>query len=122
MWKAIDRRLVAQPRISHTLLEVFETYTSCILAFATIYSLALLPREDLQLALLPNINNPGLGFRILDSIYVITFIAAGIGFPHPNEQQLPTEARVVAWTTAFIMPALIVKLIIVTALSVRLNA
>lgn len=121
MWKTLDRRIVAQPQLSHTLLELVMAYMLCILAFATLYCFVLLTREDLQLALLPTLSKPGLGLRTLDGLYVITFIATGVGFPHPSEQSLPIEARVVAWATAFLMSTFIGKLVVVTALSVRLN-
>lgn len=120
MWSRLAPR---DARLRHTLLDVASAYLLTVAAFGTIFGFVGALSGAERVVLMPDVV-PGTTLRALDGMYVMTFVAAGVGFPH-----VFTEARqaapsvwlhLVGWACSLMTTTFVGKVLIATALSVRL--
>lgn len=120
MWSQLAPR---DARLRHTLLDVASAYLLTVAAFGTIFGfVGALTGAD-RVVLMPDVV-PGATLRALDGMYVMTFVAAGVGFPHVYtgaRQATPSVwLHLVGWACSLMTTTFVGKVLIATALSVRL--
>lgn len=106
------------------LIDVAAAYAITLLAFGALFAAADMTSMSRSLSLVPDAPL-SLILRYADGVYVSTFVAAGVGFPHPHEDDSrgrPTvSARVVAWTCSLISGTFVTNVVVAVALSHRFN-
>lgn len=105
--------------VKHTVVDVASVYLLSIVAFGTIYLLAEVAegRFNAEMALFPSAEYRLL-LRFLDALYVISFVATGVGYPGSGHER-PVAMRLVAWICALLSSSIVGKVLIATALSSR---
>ena len=113
-----------QRNLSRTLLDVTCSYLLSIVTFGLLYALIGTVENDTAVSLVPN-SRAGTTLRALDGCYVMTFVAAGVGFPHPADTAAHARpsvaARIVAWICSLVTTTFVGNVLIATALSARLS-
>ena len=110
--------------LRRTLIDIAAVYVMTLVAFGNAMALAGLSADDdpgsQKSELFPGSPNRLL-MRLIDALYIITFVATGIGFPNGG-LRLTAAARSVAWACALLVSTFIGKLLVATALTAKLNA
>jgi len=115
----LERR---RPQLGRTLLDVMASYMLTLVAFGVIFASVGIVEGQRHISFIPG-DKPNLTMRVIDGIYVMTFVAAGIGFPHPDQpaSRYDVGSRVVAWACSLLTTTFVGNVLIATALTVRMS-
>lgn len=103
-----------------TLVDVASVYFLTVVAFGATFSFVGI-LDGLQTSWLMTNTNPGATLRVLDGIYVMTFVAAGVGLPPSRDGSFTLGLHLVTWGCSLLSTTFVGKVLIATALSVRLS-
>lgn len=103
-----------------TLVDIASVYFMTVVAFGTTFAFVGI-LEGLKSSWLMSNANPGATLRALDGIYIITFVAAGVGLPTYPSATFTLGLHLVTWACSLMSSTFVGKILIATALSVRLT-
>jgi len=107
----------AEP-LNRTLVGIASVYLLTVVAFGDMFAFVGL-FENLKTSWLWTEANPGATLRALDGMYIITFVAAGVGLPTFPSYTYTLGLHLVTWACSLICSTFLGKVLIATALSVR---
>ena len=106
--------------LNRTLIAIASVYLLTVVAFGTTFAFVGI-FEGLKTSWLMTDANPGATLRALDGIYIITFVAAGVGLPTYPSYTYTVGLHLVTWACCLLCSTFVGKVLIATALSVRLT-
>ena len=106
--------------LKNTLIDIVSVYLLTVVAFGITFSFVGI-LEGLKSSWLMSNANPGATLRALDGIYITTFVAAGVGLPTYPSATFTLGLHLVTWACSLLSSTFVSKILIATALSVRLT-